>query len=312
MGRRQGEDFLPRGAMIRGDSLFRPMQTAQSDQLQLDALIRSLAVNRGKPISLLLGAGASISSGMPSAERCIWEWKQDIFATNNPALRESVGEISLVGTRRRIQDWLDKRGGYPPNSDPAEYSFYAHACFPTARDRKSFFNNYVGSATPFTGYRLLPLLARHGVLRTIWTTNFDGLVSRACAAVNVTCFEVGIDTQHRIALVPALGELRVVSLHGDYRYDELKNTTAELQTQETELRNEMLAELRDHDLLVIGYSGRDLSLMTALVEAYGEKRAGRLYWCGLQADASPEVKHLLDTAISEGREAFYVPSHGFD
>ncbi len=227
--------------------------TSQLSQLELDALIRSLAVNRGKAVSLLLGAGASISSGMPSAERCIWEWKQDIFATNNPALRDSVGEISLPGTKRRIQDWLDKRGGYPPNSSLLEYSMYAQACFPTSTDRRSYFQNYVRTAIPFIGYRLLPLLARVGLIRTLWTTNFDGLPARACSAAGVSCLEIGIDSQHRIGLVPASGDLRVVSLHGDYRYDNLKNTTAELRSQETELCKELVADLRDHDLLVIGY-----------------------------------------------------------
>ena len=286
--------------------------SSQPSQLELDALVRSLAVNRGKSISLLVGAGASISSGMPSAERCIWEWKQDIFATNNPALRESVGEISLAGTKRRIQDWLDKRGGYLPNLDPSEYSIYAQACFPTSTDRRSYFQNYVRAAVPFIGYRLLPLLARVGLIRTLWTTNFDGLPARTCAAGGISCLEVGIDSQHRIALVPASGDLRIVSLHGDYRYDELKNTTAELQSQETELRKELVADLCDHDLLVIGYSGRDTSLMSALMDAYVGAHAGRLYWCGMQPRPSQEVQGLLDAATASGREAFYVPSSGFD
>lgn len=288
------------------------MQNASPSHLELDALVRSLAVNRGKSISLLLGAGASISSGMPSAERCVWEWKQDIFATNNPALSESVGEISLVGTRRRIQEWLDKRGGFPPNSAASEYSFYAQACFPTPTDRRSFFQNYVRAAVPFIGYRLLPLLTKSCFVQTVWTTNFDNLAARACAAANVSCVEVGIDTQHRVALATVPGELRVVSLHGDYRYDELKNTTNELQTQEQALRAELIADLKDHDLIVAGYSGRDHSLMSALSDAYQTGRTGRLYWCGMQAQASQEVGSLLNAAAAAGREAFYVPSHGFD
>jgi hypothetical protein len=167
---------------------------------------------------------------MPSAERCIWEWKQDIFATNNPTLRESVGEISLAGTRRRIQEWLDRRGGYPQSGNPAEYSFYARACYPTAKDRRTFFQNYVRRAAPFIGYSLIPLLVAKGLIRTIWTTNFDGLAARACAAANVTCIEVAMDVPQRAALTPANGDLRVVSLHGDYRYDDLKNTAMEKAT----------------------------------------------------------------------------------
>lgn len=54
--------------------------------LELDAFIRAISVNQGIKHSLLLGAGASITSGIPSAEYCIWEWKRAIFLTNNPTL----------------------------------------------------------------------------------------------------------------------------------------------------------------------------------------------------------------------------------
>ncbi len=221
-----------------------PQSRYQDFHLSVDAFVRSLAVNRARPVCMLLGAGASISSGMPSAQRCIWEWKQDIFVTNNPTLRQSVGELSLPGTRRRIQRWLDIRGNYPAEGHPDEYSFYAQECYPTGQDRRMFFESYVAKAKPHTGYRLLPLLAKADLIRTVWTTNFDGLVSRSCAAADVICVEVGIDTGHRVERPQSNGELRVVSIHGDYRYDKLKNTDTELQQQEANLSAELLHELR--------------------------------------------------------------------
>lgn len=33
-------------------------------------------------------------------------------------------------------------------------------------------------------------------------------------------------------------------------------------------------------MIVIGYSGRDKSLMDALKETFTKKGSGRLYWCG--------------------------------
>lgn len=286
--------------------------TEPISRLSVDAFVRSLAVNRARPVCLLLGAGASISSGMPSAQRCIWEWKRDIFVTNNPTLRESVGELSLPGTRQRIQRWLDQRGSYPSVDSPEEYSFYAQECYPTGQDRRQFFQSYVAQAKPHTGYRLLPLLAKAGFLRTVWTTNFDGLVGRACSAADLVCIEVGIDTAHRVTRPHAQGELRVVSMHGDYRYDDLKNTKKELQHQEDELRTEFLHELRDYDLVVIGYSGRDASIMKILHQAYTETNLCRLYWCGFGEDVTEPVKALITNAGAVGRDAFHVPSGGFD
>ncbi len=286
--------------------------TKEVQRLSVDAFVRSVAVNRGRPVCLLLGAGSSISSGMPSAQRCIWEWKQDIFITNNPALRESVGELSLPGTRLRIQRWLDQRGNYPTADSAEEYSFYAKECYPTGQDRRSFFQSYVSQAKPHTGYRLLPLLAKAGQVRTVWTTNFDGLIGRACAAANLVCVEVGIDSVQRVTRQHVQGELRVVSLHGDYRYDNLKNTAEELQNQEATLRAEFLHELGDYDLVVIGYSGRDTSLMSVLHEAYSKLNPCRLFWCGFGEHISDNVEELLLNAGAAGRDAFYVQSEGYD
>ncbi|MEW8309267.1 MAG: hypothetical protein G8D88_19260 [gamma proteobacterium symbiont of Ctena orbiculata] len=56
--------------------------------LSLDAFIRSIEVKSNIPHALFIGAGASISSGIPSAQKCIWEWKRSIFLSNNPGLEE--------------------------------------------------------------------------------------------------------------------------------------------------------------------------------------------------------------------------------
>ena len=42
--------------------------------LTLDAFVRAIGVNRGVPHALFLGAGASVTSAVPSAGTCIWEW----------------------------------------------------------------------------------------------------------------------------------------------------------------------------------------------------------------------------------------------
>ena len=103
--------------------------------LSLDAFVRSVGIRRSAPLSVFVGAGASISSGLPSAEMCIWEWKRSIFLTNNPGLEDQFAELSLPGIRRRIQQWLDSQVGYPPERSPEEYGFYIQQCFPIAEDR---------------------------------------------------------------------------------------------------------------------------------------------------------------------------------
>ena len=51
--------------------------------LKFDEFLRSLKQNKDMPHSLLLGAGASVESGIPSAADCIWDWKRDIFISKS-------------------------------------------------------------------------------------------------------------------------------------------------------------------------------------------------------------------------------------
>ena len=50
----------------------------QEFNLDFDAFVRSFVQNRDTSFAFLLGAGASITSGIPSADDCIWDWKRMI------------------------------------------------------------------------------------------------------------------------------------------------------------------------------------------------------------------------------------------
>lgn len=122
---------------------------------------------------LLLGAGASISSNVPSAANCIWQWKRSIFLSNHPGVERSFDELSLGSVQQRIKVWLDSQPRFPAADAPEEYSFYIEHCYPVADDRRAFFQRHVQAARPSGGYRLAARLAQAGLLRSVWTTNFD-------------------------------------------------------------------------------------------------------------------------------------------
>ena len=281
--------------------------------LPLDAFIRSVGVRRATPHALFLGAGASVSSGIPSAKSCIWEWKRNLFLTNNPGLEEQFSELTLLSVQRRIQQWLSKQGIYPEENSDGEYGFYIKQCFPIADDRRAYFQEKVRNAQPHIGYRLLCHLAQADFIRSVWSTNFDGLPARAAANFPLSPFEVGIDSQERVRRHIGKGELLCVSLHGDYRYDELKNTPDEVQKQEETLRNALIDELSQRSLIVSGYSGRDQSIIEALYAAYDTGSAGTLYWCGYgEGDVPEAIRDLINHARVHNQHAYYIPSLGFD
>ena len=280
--------------------------------LSLDAFIRTVGVSRS-PHALFLGAGASITSGMPSAQMCTWEWKRDIFLTNNVGLEAQFSELSLASIRQRIQRWLDRQAIYPVEGAPEEYSVYIEACYPIPESRRAYFQEKVRLANPHIGYQLLSILAEHSLIRSVWTTNFDQLVGRALASSTVAPIEVGIDSAHRVDRPSRKGELLIVSLHGDYRYDHLKNTTAEIKQQENTLEAGLLQELKDAPVIVCGYSGRDESIMNTFCQGIEQRGAGALYWC-LQdsANVPKSVSDLITRARANGRTAYLIPAQGFD
>lgn len=281
--------------------------------LQFDEFLRSLKQNINAPHSLLLGAGASIESGVQSASDCIWDWKKEIFLSQNPGAIGIYNNSKNDNVRRIIQNWLNAQNTYPAENSEDEYSFFAEKAYPISDDRRKYFQNLVVNREPSLGYHLISLLAQQNIIKSVWTTNFDGLMIK-CAHqyAPLVPIEITTETSSRVYREDVEGELLCVALHGDYKYGELKNTVQELDSQNGELTKALLHELTNRDLIVLGYSGRDTSLMDALLQVYSSKGAGKLFWCGYGMHASNSVENLIDTANQNGREAFYIPTEGFD
>lgn len=280
--------------------------------LQIDEFVRTFENSKNLPFNFFLGAGSSISSGIPSASTLVWEWKRKIFLSNNPGMEEQFRELSLQSVKHNLQKWFEIKGDYPVINSPEEYSFYIEKCYPLEKDRRIFFEEYIRSASPYLGYKLLCLFAKADLIRSVWTTNFDGLVTKAAANFPIIPYEVGIDSQNRLPVQPQKSQLLCVSLHGDYRYDSLKNTNQELQKQETQLVENFISQITNNPFIVCGYSGRDKSIMDAFKNAYSSSGSGSLYWCGY-GDNIPEcVKTLLDYSNDNGHNAFFIPIQGFD
>lgn len=279
--------------------------------LPLDAFLRSVALNPNARYAVFLGAGASVASGIPDAVTCIWQWKRAIFLSNNVGCREYELDLSRPEVRALIQAWLDTQGIYPPDESPDEYCVYVEACYPIEDDRRLYFQQLAKQAEPSVGYYWLCRLATVGLVRSIWTTNFDGLTLRTALLLQAP-ITVQLNRNYAHIWLSDDGPL-YVALHGDYRYSALKNTAAELRRLDKSLRQLLLTHLKDQHLIVTGYSGRDATIMTALGDVYAQPGSGRLYWCGYP-DAEPDerVQRLLHLARSHRRAAYYVPTPGFD
>jgi len=280
--------------------------------LEYDAFLRSFKRNKDVPHSFLLGAGTSISSDIQSAYDCIWEWKKDIYLSKNINASEYYKNYKDLSVRKSIQKWLDNEGAYPKLDSQEEYSFYAEKAYPIEDDRRKYFFSLVEGKEPYVGYKILCLLAKQGIVKAVWTTNFDGLTTRAAFQNSLTPIEVTLDNADKIFRNQSTKELLTIALHGDYKYSTLKNTEKELDVQNDTFVEYLTNYHIDKNLIVIGYSGRDKSLMQALENAFTKKGTGRLYWCGYGDTMDNEVSRLLNHIRNIGREAYYISTDGFD
>mgnify|MGYP000916628492 FL=1 len=246
--------------------------------LQFDEFLRAINISRNDTFSMLLGAGCSITSDIPSAEDCIWEWKRDIYKTNNPSVSEWIDNYKNKKNQRIIQNWLDKQGGFPAENSKEEYSVYAYRCYPIDEHRRQYFQQICSGKTPSIGYKTIPILAKTHMLDSVWTTNIDDLVLKACVEGGIQAIEINLDSVKRInQRTQNRTELPIIKLHGDFKYGELKNTDKELLTQDETFRAKLIDYIQDKHLIVVGYSGRDISLMDTLKEAYSKPGGGILY-----------------------------------
>lgn len=288
------------------------------DEVSLDDFSRRFAL-RAKSLMWFLGAGASASAGIPTASDLIWEFKQKLFVSQRRVPRQAVEDLGSPAVRNQLQAHIDSLGRLPERDAPDEYAALFEAVYPAESDRSTFLASKVRGASPSYGHVVLGALMRAELTSLVWTTNFDPLVADACARVfggtgNLT--SVDLDRPH-------LGEEAVASqrwpveikLHGDFRSRRLKNTPDELRQQDARLRQLLVDTCQRFGLVVIGYSGRDESVMDTLAAALDKPGAfpAGLFWLYRGSGAPPgPVERFLSDATERGVEAAWVRVASFD
>jgi hypothetical protein len=286
-------------------------------RLTLDAFAR-LQSARGGHLMWFVGAGASVSAGVPTAGQLIWRFKRLLYATQTSTPIVGVDVADPV-VRRRLQRHFNEQRTLPQDGSPEEYAAFFEAAYPSPGDRRRMLEELIVAARPAYGQLALGVLMREGIIPVVWTTNFDRVVEDAVAEMartttTLTVAHLGEPTVAGRALAEGRFPM-LVKLHGDYQSEKLKNSPAELQAQEAEFRAALENACQRFGLVVAGYSGRDASVMDALAAAVD--RAGSfpegLFWLHRDPE-SPEGSpaELLTRAAARGIEVAWVQAMTFD
>jgi hypothetical protein len=239
---------------------------------------------RAANLTWFLGAGASASAGIPTATDMIWEFKQQLYVSQRRVSLKNVGDLSNPAIRNLLQAHIDSSGHYPKDGEPDEYAALFEAAWPDERDRRTYLDGKLSGAKPSYGHLAMATLMKAGLAKLTWTTNFDPLIADGAAKVfdsTGALTSVALDAPD--LAVQAIAQQRwpvEVKLHGDFRSRRLKNTADELRQQDAKLRRELVDACRTFGLIIAGYSGRDDSIMDALISALESDKAypGGLFW----------------------------------
>lgn len=267
-------------------------------------------------IDFFLGAGASISSGIPTGGDLVWYFKREIYCTENGISQDRFKDLKSESNRLILQNYFDLQADTPERGNPKEYSFYFEKCYDSWFARKSFIDSLVERRNPAIGYLCLANLIINSRISNLWTTNFDQLLETSishldpsfpfnlCSSANAKSFD-NLNTQYHC----------IYKLHGDYRYDKLQNTNEELKELEEAIHSKFYTKLCQKGLLVIGYSGSDESIMSFFEkhvsdETFLEKG---LYWTTLKGcQVSKRVAELINNLNKNGKPSSIIEIDNFD
>lgn len=278
--------------------------------------VNSFKVKPNKCMSFLLGAGASVSSNIPSGGQMVWDFKRNLYCAAHNLRTSAYGDLSKECVQKEIQAYFDGQDGYPELWSAQEYSFYFEKCYPIRRDREYYIQSKVRDVKPALGYLCMGELLIDGKIDLVSTTNFDELIHAGIHAINsgISIKTISSAISDSVGFSLNEGFPNIIKLHGDYLYDELKNTETELQSLEVKIAEIWKLAIQENGLIVVGYAGNDNSVMTVLeklVEAGGVKKG--VYWCITKgAELGARASKFMKMACDKNEQSAVVEIDDFD
>lgn len=270
-----------------------------------------------------LGAGASASAGIPTGYDMIRDFKATLFCRETNLPRREVDSADPVWVAR-IEDFFSRQNILPPAGDPSEYAKAFELVYPTLADRRAYIAMQVKLGRASFSQRLLSCLLVTKRTPCVFSTNFDNLVETATtlagqllsASERADLVVAAIDNAERALRCLDENDWPLLAkIHGDFQSTDLKNTEGELQSQDSRLRSVLVQALSRYGLIVVGYSGRDASVMEALREVLKNEKPypGGIYWMSRSSSQLlPSVREFLVEAKDKGVDTYILEAQNFD
>ena len=275
-------------------------------------------LTRGPNPIFLLGAGASVTSGIPLADEMVEQIAREEYCIEN---RYSPEDLRI--RRSDWYPWLEKQRWYREERGlAAHYPYVVENILQPRERRRRFFRDILStSVPPSSGYERMAELIARKVVRTVLTTNFDTILPEVCKGnPRIHHLDVIQTTSDYTQLSTDPANPQIVYLHGSVDHYTDINSIDEIDRPLDEaLVSSLVHLLRDHPLIVIGYRGAEPSVMQHLLINHIRKADGYrhgIYWC-VRNDRAEALDSCLPQFVHElagGIQGHFqiVPIVGFD
>lgn len=241
-------------------------------------------LEHGQPVTWFLGAGCSISSGIPGAGALTLRWLGE--------LREmQSAKVSLEVFASREFPGFDRK-------DPAvSYAPVFSRRHPAPAERQREIERICAKGNPSYGYATLAQILAHptagALCNTVLTTNFDDLIADALYLYGHREKRPQIITHDALARYMSIRSTRptVVKLHGDAMFDP-RNLEAETEHISDDLAQNLYPILQDSALVFVGYGGNDRSVCSFLRAFLRRGLSHPVFWVGTTEPCSEMGKWL--------------------
>lgn len=248
----------------------------------LTTLAFSMHANKGV-YALFLGSGVSFSTGIPTG----WHIAQDL--TSQLAIINGVSDVV------DSVEWYRKQ-----YSKEADYSDLLGKLVTTSTERIGLMKPYFipnddkmeeGLKQPTVAHRAVAKFIRDGYVKVVVTTNFDRLLEKALAEVNVVpqVIRTEADIEGATPLVHA--NCTIIKINGDFMDCRFKNTIEELADYSETWKSYLARVFEDFGLITCGWSAKWDKALVELIKAKLSQRYNSTF-TGIEGADNDALKSL--------------------
>ncbi|SNR99386.1 SIR2 family protein [Hymenobacter mucosus] len=277
-------------------------------------IVATLLKNTPKPI-FLLGAGASVTSGIPLAGDIVSKASKWAYARQNGKDPDDP--------RITRSDWLpwlrDTQAWFKEDVSMGELFPYAvESLLQPQTARKQFWVKILNPDMRVSiGYLRLAELMHLSRISTVLTTNFDECIGKARNEINQPAMIDYVRTAPEYVKISATPPFPVsVFLHGDVNNYSDRNVIEEIERMDEELVQTLVPLLKDHPLVVVGYRGGEASIMEHLLISNAQRAnnyKNGIYWCLRKGEKPEDATDYVKTLSSIiGTNFQFIEIESFD